>query len=141
MGKVVGDIGDKKLHDRVQPWYCFLDCDKLKSNNIQFFDAYRVKKSKQSNVKVYDVGSTMFEDIQKNNLLIGDVSLEHKYFKHYVGMSWYCQKYNPLYGDTDIDFGGTHDHKFFWNVGQKIRQQYDIETEYLKDIDITSAFK
>lgn len=141
MGKVVGNVGGKNLYNRVEPWYCFLDCDKLKENNIKFFDKERVKKSRLENIKVYDVGSTMFEDIQKADLLIGDVDLENKYFKHYVGMSWYCQKYNPSDGDKDIDFGGTHPHKIFWNIGQQIKNQYDIETAYLKNIDIESLFK
>ena len=141
MGKVVGNIGGKNLYERVEPWYCLLDCDKLKKNNIQFFDKDRVLKSRQENIKVYDIGSTMFEDIQKADLLIGDVDLENKYFKHYVGMSWYCQKYNPLDGDNDIDFGGTHPHEIFWTVGQQIRTQYNIETAYLNDIDIKSVFK
>jgi len=141
MGKVVGNIGGKNLHERVQPWYCFLDCAKLKNHNIQFFDKKRVKQSREENIKIYDIGSTMFEDIQRADLLIGDVDLENKYFKHYGGMSWYCQKYNPSNDDNDIDFGGTHPHEIFWNVGQQIRNQYNIETEFLKDIDIKSLFK
>lgn len=141
MGKVVGNIGNKNLYERVEPWYCFLDCETLKNNNIYFFDKERTKKSKEDNVKVYDIGSTMFEDIQKADLLIGDVDLENKYFKHYVGMSWYCQKYNPSDGDNDIDFGGTHPHKIFWTIGQQTKIHYNIETEYLKDIDIKSVFK
>jgi len=141
MGKVVENIGGKNLHSRVQPWYCFLNYHKLKENNIEFFDKERVKQSREENIKIYDVGSTMFEDIQKADLLIGDVDLENKYFKHYVGMSWYCQKYNPLDGDNDIDFGGTHPHEIFWSVGQQIRTQYNIDTEFLKDINIKSVFK
>ena len=141
MGKVVGSVAGKNLYERVEPWYCFIDFEKLKNNKIDFFDRERVKKSKEDNIKVYDVGSTMFEDIQKLNMLIGDVDLENKYFKHYGGMSWHCQKYNSDDKDTDIDFGGTHPHELLWTIGQQRKIHYNIETEYLKDIDIKSVFK
>lgn len=141
MGKVIGNVAGKNLYERVEPWYCFIHYEKLKNNKIIFFDKERVKKSKENNMKVYDVGSTMFEDVQKADLLIGNVDLENKYFKHYGGMSWHCQKYNSLEEDTDIDFGGTHPHEILWNIGQQRKNQYDIETEYLKNIDIKSLFK
>lgn len=141
MGKVVGNVAGKNLYERVEPWYCFIDYEKIKKNKIHFFDKERVKKSKKDNIKVYDVGSTMFEDVQKADLLIGNVDLENIYFKHYGGMSWHCQKYNSLEEDTDIDFGGTHPHEILWNIGQQRKNQYDIETEYLKNIDIKSSFK
>ena len=136
MGKVVGNVAGKNLYERVEPWYCFIDYGKLKTHNIEFFDRERVKKSKEIGGKLYDVGSSMFEDIQNSNLLIGDVNLENKYFKHYGGMSWHCQKYNPSDIDTDIDLGGTHPHEILWTIGQQTRNNYVIETEYLKDIDI-----
>ena len=141
MGKVVGNIANKNLYERVEPWYCFIDYEKLKNNKIIFFDKERVKKSKEEKIKIYDVGSTMFEDIQNADLLIGDVDLENKYFKHYGGMSWHCQKYNSLQEDTDIDFGGTHPHEILWTIGQHRKNEYEIETEYLKNIDIKSVFK
>jgi hypothetical protein len=141
MGKVVGNVAGKNLYERVEPWYCFMNYEILKNKKIEFFDRERVKKSKEDNIKVYDIGSTMFEDVEKSNLLIGDVDLENKYFKHYGGMSWHCQKYNSSEDDTDIDFGGTHPHEILWNIGQQRKNQYDIETEYLKDIDIKSCFK
>ena len=141
MGKVVGNVAGKNLYERVEPWYCFMNFEKLKNNKIDFFDRERVKESKKDNIKVYDIGSTMFEDVQNSDLLIGDVDLENRYFKHYGGMSWHCQKYNSSKDDTDIDFGGTHPHEILWNIGQQRKNQYDIETEYLKNIDIKSVFK
>jgi hypothetical protein len=118
-----------------------MNFEKLKNNKIDFFDRERVKESKKDNIKVYDIGSTMFEDVQNSDLLIGDVNLENRYFKHYGGMSWHCQKYNSSKDDTDIDFGGTHPHEILWNIGQQRKNQYDIETEYLKNVDIKSSFK
>lgn len=141
MGKVVENVGMKNLYARVEPWFCFINLEVVKQNNIIFFDKERSKKSKEENIKIYDVGSTMFEDILKADLTIGDADLENKYFKHYVGMSWYCQKYNPHAEDTDIDLGGTHPYENFWIIGQQIKNQYDIETEYLKNININSCFE
>lgn len=139
MGKVTGDCGGKLLYPRVEPWYCFMDLHQLKAHKIEFFDRERSKKSK-SEERVYDIGSTLFEDIEKFGLTIADVDLEGKYFKHYGGMSWHTQKFNPNDVDTDIDFGGTHPHKGLADYGTQIKRVYDQETEYLKDVNIRGAF-
>lgn len=130
MGKVVGDCGGKSLYERVEPWYCFINLKNLKEKNIKFFDSERTKKSKEEKVKVYDVGSTMFEDVINADLLVANVDMEEKYFRHYGGMSWREQKYNPNYGDTDIDFGGTHPHKILWDIAQQVKARYneDLKT-------------
>lgn len=139
MGKVVGDVAGKKLYSRVEPWYCFIDLYKLKINKIKFFDRDRTKNSKHSD-RVYDIGSSMFEDIVSNNENIADVNLENKYFKHYGGMSWRTQKFNPSDGDTDVDFGGTHPHKVLYDIGMQIRSIYQQETEYLNPLSIKGAY-
>lgn len=131
MGKVVGDIGGKSLYDRVQPWYCLINLKNLKEHGITFFDEERIKKSKEERTKVYDIGSTMFEDVINAGLDVGDAELENKYFKHYGGMSWKIQKFNPNQGDTDIDFGGTHPHGAYYHEGLMIRQQYQQDIENL----------
>lgn len=141
MGNVVGDVGKKRLHPRVEPWYCFIDLNFLKSFKIEFFDRERTKKSKEEGNIIYDVGSTMFEDITKAGGLVGNVDLEGKYFKHYEGMSWRTQKFNPNQGDTDIDFGGTHPHRELYDVGVRVRQEYDRETTYLQNVNIKEKFK
>lgn len=142
MGKVVGDCGGKKLHPRVEPWYCFIDLYQLKMNRIDFFDKERTRKSKEENYRIYDIGSTMFEDVQKaaGGMKIADVDLEEKYFRHYGGMSWRVQSYNPEEPDTDIDFGGTHPNKQLYDIGMMTRTKYEKETSYLKDININSVF-
>ena len=140
MGKVVGDCAGKKLYPRVEPWYCFIDLFQLKSKKISFFDRDRSKKDK-SKERIYDIGSTIFEDISNAGLLIGDVDLEGKYFKHYGGMSWREQKYDPSQSDTDIDFGGTHPNKNLYDFALYIKDQYKRETFNLKEIDIKNTFK
>jgi hypothetical protein len=134
LGNVSGDRGGKSLYPRVDPWFCFINRRHLIDRGIRFFDEERTLKSRNTD-RIYDVGSTMFEDVINADLRIANFNGENKYFKHYEGMSWRVQKYNPRNGDTNIDIGGTHNHEFFWNIGQQIKQQYDIETEYLKDIE------
>ena len=140
MGKVVGDCAGKSLYPRVEPWFCFMDLEKLKNYKINFFDRVRSKQSKLES-RVYDIGSTMFEDVTDKGLMIGDVDLENKYFKHYGGMSWRSQKYDPTQGDTDIDFGGTHPHKGLYDYALSIKDIYIKETKILDDININGIFK
>ena len=133
MGKITGDRGGKRIHRRVDPWFCFMDLKQLKENNILFYDHYRTKIKKRYAIdKIYDIGSTMFEDVLSKDLTIGDIDLENTYFKHYEGMSWRVQKYNPEVGDTDIDIvGGTHNNKRLYEYGLKIREIYNTDTEKL----------
>lgn len=140
MGNVVGDCAGKSLYLRVEPWFCFIDVDTLKSAKIEFFDRIRSKNSK-SESKVYDIGSTMFEDITNKGLTVGNVNLENRYFKHYGGMSWRSQKYDPTQEDTDIDFGGTHPHKGLYDYAQVVKQSYIKETQFLSNVNINGIFK
>jgi hypothetical protein len=138
MGEVVGDRGGKSLYPRVNPWFCFLDLDTLKEYGIKFYDHYRTKVLKSD--KIYDIGSTMFEDVINANLSIADVKMEGKYFKHYEGMSWRVQKYNPDNGDTDIDVGGTHANKALYEYGVRVKQQYEEDVKHLNNVDVRGAF-
>jgi len=138
MGEVVGDRGGKSLYPRVNPWFCFIDLQQLKEHNIIFYDHYRTKVLKSD--KIYDIGSTMFEDVVNANLLIADAKMEGKYFKHYEGMSWRVQKYNPDDGDTDIDMGGTHNNKALYEHGLRVRDQYKQDTKHLNNVDVRGAF-
>lgn len=136
MGNIVGDCAGKKLYKRVEPWCCFINLKLLKDNKIKFFDHERTKLSKISGDRVYDIGSTMYEDCEKLKPFIGQVQLEGKYFKHYGGMSWRIQSFNPSEKDTDIDFGGTHPNKALHDYGLQIREQYIRETEHFKAVDL-----
>lgn len=140
MGKVVGDCGGKSLYPRVEPWFCFVDISKLRENNINFFDPVRTKDSRLTGNKIYDIGSTMFEDVLGHDLLVGDCDVEHIYFRHYGGMSWRTQSYNPNDVDTDIDFGGTHPNRQLYDAGILVRNLYTKDIEYLKHIDIRNTF-
>jgi len=131
MGNVSGDRGGKSLHPRVDPWFCFMNLKQLKEHNIKFFDPIRTKRSRTES-RIYDVGSTMFEDVMNAGLTVANVNLEGKYFTHYEGMSWRIQKYDPNKGDTDIDFGGTHDNKAMYEYGLKVKEQYEKDTEELR---------
>jgi hypothetical protein len=123
LGNVSGDRGGKSLYPRVDPWFCFINRRHLVENGIMFFDEGRTLKSRNED-RLYDVGSTMFEDVLNANLKIANFNAENKYFKHYEGMSWRVQKYNPDTGDTNIDIGGTHDNKSLYDYGLLIRNQY-----------------
>ena len=129
MGEVVGDRGGKSLYPRVNPWFCFIDLGQLKEHNIQFYDHHRTKVVKSN--RKYDIGSTMFEDVITAGLTVGNVKMEGKYFKHYEGMSWRVQKYNPYNVDTDIDIGGTHANKALYEYGLKVMEQYRKDVENL----------
>ena len=124
LGNVSGDRGGKSLYPRVDPWFCFINRRHLVENGILFFDEERTLKSKNKD-RIYDVGSTMFEDVLNANLKIANFNAENKYFKHYEGMSWRVQKYNPHTGDTDIDIGGTHDNISLYEYGLMIQDQYN----------------
>lgn len=142
MGEVVGDRGGKLLYPRVNPWYCFMDVETLKQHGILFLDKRRAFANKPSpDGRLYDIGSMMFEDVVNAGLKIGDAKMEDKYFKHYEGMSWRVQKYNPNDVDTDIDNGGTHPNKALYEYGLKVREQYDRETEFLSGVDIQGIFQ
>jgi glycosyltransferase involved in cell wall biosynthesis len=126
MGEIVGDRGGKSIYPRVNPWFCFMDLQTLNNYNIKFYDHYRTKQIKSE--KIYDIGSTMYEDVLKNDLIIANAKMENVYFKHYEGMSWRVQKYDPTQPDTDIDIGGTHPNKALYEYGLKVQQQYEIDT-------------
>jgi glycosyltransferase involved in cell wall biosynthesis len=127
-GEVVGNRGGKNLHPRVQPWYCYINLDFIKSNNINFVDIERTRKSKEHGHKIYDIGSTMFEDVINCGGKIANFSVEGNYFKHYEGMSWHSQKFNPNDVDTDIDFSGTHPHKVLYDIGTRTKEIYLKDT-------------
>lgn len=136
MGRVAGDCGEKRLHPRVVPWCCFMDLHRLREHGIEFFDHERTRESRREG-RVYDIGSTLFEDVLSAGLSVGDVDLEGDYFRHYGGMSWHVQSYNPGDGDTDVDFGGTHPHVLLFTAGRETRARYERETRHLEDVDIT----
>lgn len=130
LGNVSGDRGGKRLHPRVDPWFCLMNLKKLKEHGIKFFDPIRTKASRGTNI-VYDIGSTMFEDVMSKELTVANFNGEGKYFKHYEGMSWRKGKFDPSKGDTDIDFGGTHNNKALHDYALIVEAQYLEDTKNL----------
>lgn len=137
MGNIVGDVAGKSLYPRIEPWYCFLDLSVLNHFKISFFDAVRTSNSKNSN-RVYDIGSTMFEDLNNRGMKMIDVNLEGKYFKHYGGMSWHIFKFDPTQKDTDVDFGGTHPNQALYSHGRSILERYKLDMSIYNDVDVSS---
>lgn len=139
LGKVEGDRGGKQIYNRVNPWHCFINVEDIRNNNIIFFDEKRMKDS-FSRSKIYDIGSTFFEDIKEKKLKIGTVDLSNRYYYHFEGMSWYKNKYNGSEKDTGIDFGGTHNNYGYVNAyNTKYASFQDIAAKY-KDITIKNKF-
>jgi len=136
MGEICGDRGGKRLHNRVHPWHCFIDIEKIKNKNIKFFDIDRHQNNKTD--KTYDVGATFFEDIRKNNLKIGNVNLQDVYFKHYEGMSWRVLKYGNKDGNIDLDPSATHNNSELLKYGKFIERVYQDQIEIYKNIKINS---
>jgi hypothetical protein len=129
-GKVVGDVAGKRLYPRVEPWFCFLNAEKINRHKLRFFDKVRTKDSKQTN-RVYDIGSTLFEDMKEGWFPVGDIDCNEKYYRHYGGMSWHTTKFDPTQGDTDIDLGGTHPHKGLYDHGLKVKEKYLTDAKVL----------
>lgn len=131
MGKVEGDRGGKSIYNRVNPWHCFINVERIKQHNIIFFDEKRMRDSFNTN-KIYDIGSTFFQDIKSSGLKIGNVDLSNNYYIHFEGMSWYKNKFDSTKEDTGIDFGGTHNNTAYvdayeqkYKVFENIKQQYN----------------
>lgn len=137
MGEVVGDRGGKKLYKRVNPWHCFINLQKIKEYKINFFDTERM----QSRGKIiYDVGSTFFEDVRKNNLKIGIFEGNGVYYKHYEGLSWRVNKFNKNLsedGNIDLNSEAFHCNEHLMQYGLMVKQQYDIETKHLQQLKLS----
>jgi hypothetical protein len=143
MGEISGNRGGKSIYSRVNPWFCFLDNHKLKKAGIQFFNE-ELTRYRKTQPEIFDMGSSLFYEIMidtEHGLSIGDLKIGVKYFKHYEGMSWRVQKYDPNNADTDIDFGGTHPNKGLYEAGLKVQEYYDSDTKYLNGVDIKDYFK
>lgn len=100
-GDICGDRGGYHIHKRVHPWWCYVDVEFMKKNNISFVDMERMEKSNsmsfidrkklasQRDPKgyYYDAGSTMFEDVIKAGGIVADVG-DSKPYIHVEGASW-----------------------------------------------------
>lgn len=139
MGKIEGPRGGKNIFNRVNPWHCFINIDHIKTHDITFFDEKRMKESFKTS-KIYDIGSTFFEDIKNAKLKIGNVDLSTNYFFHLEGMSWYSNKFDPTREDTGIDFGGTHNNPALVTAHKHKLQMFNNLKQKYTSIDITNKF-
>ena len=133
LGDICGDRGGKKIHNRVHPWYCWLDMEQIKKHHISFFN--ESKQFSKSN-KIYDVGCTFFEDVKEAGLHIGDIKLENNYFKHYEGMSWRTKRYGKEDGDIDHNAGAVHNNLSLYQLGRYNEELYRTEIQRYKNIEI-----
>jgi hypothetical protein len=139
MGKIEGSRGGKDIYNRVNPWHCFINVDHIRKHDIVFFNEVRMKDSFKT-TKIYDIGSTFFEDVKNAKLKIGDIDLNNSYFFHLEGMSWYKNKFDATKKDTGIDFGGTHNNpNFVTAYEQKINLFNNLKQKY-SHTSITDKF-
>jgi len=102
LGSIQYSRGGYLLHNRIDPCFCLIDLDLIKQNEIKFHDQKRIDESKSNDfyknipinyaikntIPYYDVGSTFYEDILKNKLMVVSAKQIDKYYKHYEGCSW-----------------------------------------------------
>lgn len=134
MGEIVGDRGGKRLYKRVHPWHCFINVERVKQHNINFFCMNRQKSRGE---KRYDVGSSFFEDIQAAKLKIADFCGNGVYYKHYEGMSWHINRHGVSDGDIDVDEQATHNNPGILNYGKHVLKTYLQETQHLNNVKLT----
>lgn len=137
LGEVCGDRGGKKIHNRVHPWYCFVNVADVKRHNIRF---YNPDKQFSKSDKIYDVGCTFFSDLRDKGLKIGDLNatIARKYYTHYEGMSWRTKRFGTTDGDIDFDGDATHTNRGLYEYGLAVEQIYDTQIEQYKDQQINA---
>lgn len=101
MGEICGDRGGFHIHKRVHPWWCLVDMDFIRKNQIQFVDFERITASHSESFVItsrlceqrdkrnfyYDAGSTMYEDVLNNGGIAADIGDDLPYI-HLEGASW-----------------------------------------------------
>jgi len=139
MGRLEGDRGGKNIYDRIAPCHCFIDVENVKKHNITFFNMQKMKDSFSAD-KIYDIGSTFFEDIKNAKLGLGHIDVENNYYIHFEGMSWYKNKYDPSREDTGIDFGGTHNNGMYVEIANQKELMYQPYVKKFENINIGNKF-
>jgi hypothetical protein len=140
MGEIVGDRGGKRLHKRVNPWFCFINVKQIKENGIKFYDEVRMK---ERGFVRYDVGSSFFQDIHSKKLKIGDFNGSGVYYRHFEGMSWRTKKFDAskVGGDIDNVLDATHDDVGLYQYGMMVESAYSQQTKHLKQEKINYVCK
>ena len=125
--------GGKLLYPRIAPWFCFVDMEKLKANNIEFEDMELFESNNRDPKKLrkYDVACTMYEKVMRARLKFGPLATTHGLFKHYEGMSWRTFWYE----------NGKHTNKIVYEWGKSVQKQYDLETKKFLNVSVKGFFK
>lgn len=131
-----GDRAGYKLMERIHPWFMFVNVEEVKKAGIKFHDDVRIKATNSEaffgNVplnpnkteKMYDVGSTFYEDIKNEGLKIGRMHQNQPWFVHYEGSSWQRQSGDEL-------------HEV---LGNRVWNNYQTQIHRLKNIDIKNYY-
>ncbi len=140
MGLRVGDHAGFKLFPRMDPCFCLIDLDAMKNKGIRFFDLERIERSRsrgfydpikhareqhEKDGRFYDVGSTFYEDAEKQGLKIIEIDI-HRYITHYHALSWA--------GDSGCGQGAEH------HVRTTMEKIYSRKARELRHIDLRGAF-
>jgi hypothetical protein len=137
IGEVQGSRGGYLIKNRVAPWFCIIDIEKIKANNIKFHSQDRIDSTGSNDFYkniplhltydkhyLYDVGCTFYEDILKAKLKIINAKGIQSYIVHAEGSSW------------QINCG----HEGLMRHGKLVREMYQKEIERYKNIDIKGKF-
>ena len=127
-GEVCGSRGMLGLYNRVHPWHCFIDMDKLRSKNIRFHCPER--SLKKINEVIYDVGASMYEDVIKTGLTVDDWKGDPDYYHHYEGMSWRTAGYNVggVPAGQSISNNNCHADEELYKWGLRVAKEYFEES-------------
>ena len=96
-----------------------------KSGSSGFYGNIPLNKSKDKTKIFYDVGSTLYEDVKNQGLIIKNFKKINEYFKHYEGSSWRL--------NSKIDF--------FIKMGLETNKRYEEEIEKYKNTVIMDKFE
>ena len=136
VGTECGDRGGLKLFPRIHPWFMIVDVEYVKANKIVFCDMVKMEQNNSSHLtsstfvnyipehRVYDIGSTFYEDLKNVGADIKHYPECESYYEHYEGSSWHR--------DCPI--------KELAEVGQKTWNRYQKEIELVKDVNIDGFF-
>lgn len=141
VGKATSSRAGYKLKSRIDPWFCFINIEDVQRFNIRFYDKndprildtnstgfygnVPINNNKNSDVEMYDVGGTFYEDIKKSNLNIFNLIGIENSFKHYEGMSWYKNV-----GDDEHD-----------NRARNRVEKYKKEISRFRKVELDGAFE
>ena len=136
VGTECGDRGGLKLYTRIHPWFMFVDIGFVKEHGIKFCDIERMKlngsgnfiegskETPDPNKRLYDIGSTFYEDVKSAGGSIKNFQGIESYYRHYEGSSWH----------RNCEISALR------SVGEQTWRKYQSEIDKFKEIDISNNF-